>query len=57
MVLTTHILMSMCNCICLLSCFFFKEYKPRWGYKRANDETKQWCIEVPDNAGKFNIFR
>jgi len=27
-----------------------QEYKPRWGYKRANDETKQWCIEVPDNA-------
>jgi len=27
-----------------------KEYKPRWGYKRANDDTKEWLIPVPDNA-------
>ncbi|BFZ03544.1 hypothetical protein BsWGS_06583 [Bradybaena similaris] len=27
-----------------------KEYKPRWGYKRANDDTKDWLIEVPSNA-------
>ncbi|CAL1546434.1 unnamed protein product [Lymnaea stagnalis] len=27
-----------------------KEYKPRWGYKRANDDTKDWLIEVPVNA-------
>jgi len=24
------------------------EWKPRYGYKRANDEQAQWCIEVPD---------
>ena len=29
-----------------------KEWRPRWGYKRANDSTKDWCIEVPDQAGK-----
>ncbi|KAK0051748.1 ribosome biogenesis regulatory protein [Biomphalaria pfeifferi] len=29
------------------------EYKPRWGYKRANDDTKQWLIEVPANADPF----
>ncbi|GAB1600113.1 ribosome biogenesis regulatory protein homolog [Argonauta hians] len=27
-----------------------KDWRPRWGYKRANDDTKDWCIEVPDNA-------
>jgi len=27
-----------------------KEYKPRWGYKRANDDTQDWLIPVPDNA-------
>ncbi|XP_005096118.1 ribosome biogenesis regulatory protein homolog [Aplysia californica] len=27
-----------------------QEYKPRWGYKRANDDTQEWAIEVPDNA-------
>ncbi|CAG5116977.1 unnamed protein product [Candidula unifasciata] len=27
-----------------------KEYKPRWGYKRANDGTQDWLIEVPANA-------
>ncbi|XP_078691094.1 ribosome biogenesis regulatory protein homolog isoform X2 [Branchiostoma floridae x Branchiostoma belcheri] len=27
-----------------------KEWRPRWGYKRANDETKDWVIEVPGNA-------
>jgi len=31
-----------------------KEWKPRWGYKRANDKTKDWCIEVPDQAGKHS---
>ena len=29
-----------------------KEWKPRWGYKRANDETKDWVIEVPTQAGR-----
>ncbi|XP_067888027.1 ribosome biogenesis regulatory protein homolog [Heterodontus francisci] len=27
-----------------------KEWRRRWGYKRANDETKEWVIEVPENA-------
>jgi len=27
-----------------------KEYKPRWGYNRANDDTKDWLIPVPDQA-------
>lgn len=30
-----------------------KEWKPRWGYNRANDETKQWAIEVPQNADPY----
>lgn len=31
-----------------------KEWKPRFGYKRANDEQGQWCIEVPENKGVLN---
>lgn len=27
-----------------------KEWRRRWGYKRANDDTKQWLIEVPETA-------
>ncbi|KAM6977124.1 ribosome biogenesis regulatory protein homolog [Aplochiton taeniatus] len=27
-----------------------KEWKRRWGYKRANDDTKEWMIEVPVTA-------
>lgn len=27
-----------------------KEWKRRWGYKRAKDDTKEWLIEVPGNA-------
>ncbi|XP_045214086.1 ribosome biogenesis regulatory protein homolog [Mercenaria mercenaria] len=27
-----------------------QSYKPRWGYKRGNDNTKEWLIEVPQNA-------
>ena len=30
-----------------------KEWRPRWGYKRGNDETKQWAIEVPQNADPY----
>ncbi|XP_060065364.1 ribosome biogenesis regulatory protein homolog [Ylistrum balloti] len=30
-----------------------KEWKPRWGYNRAGDDTKDWCIEVPDNADPY----
>ncbi|KAL1924681.1 uncharacterized protein VTP21DRAFT_4335 [Calcarisporiella thermophila] len=26
------------------------EWKPQWGYGRANDDTKDWLIEVPGNA-------
>ncbi|KRY85421.1 Ribosome biogenesis regulatory -like protein [Trichinella pseudospiralis] len=25
----------------------FKDWKPRWGYNRANDNTKDWLIEIP----------
>jgi len=32
-----------------------KEWKPRWGYKRANDNTKDWCIEVPEQSGKHCV--
>ena len=28
-----------------------QEWKPRYGYKRGNDQTKDWLIEVPQNAG------
>ena len=31
---------------------FSKEWKPRFGHKRANDSTDKWLIEVPDQAGK-----
>lgn len=27
-----------------------KEWRRRWGYKRAKDDTKEWLIEVPDKA-------
>nr|CBN81938.1 Ribosome biogenesis regulatory protein homolog [Dicentrarchus labrax] len=27
-----------------------KEWKRRWGYKRAKDDTKEWLIEVPETA-------
>ncbi|XP_062841567.1 ribosome biogenesis regulatory protein homolog [Trichomycterus rosablanca] len=27
-----------------------KEWKRRWGYKRAKDNTKEWLIEVPQTA-------
>lgn len=27
-----------------------KSWKPRWGYKRAGDKTKEWVLEVPANA-------
>ncbi|CAK9290300.1 unnamed protein product [Gordionus sp. m RMFG-2023] len=32
-----------------------KSWKPAWGYNRANDEkTKNWLIELPDNANPFD---
>lgn len=27
-----------------------KEWRPRWGYQRANDPTKDWLIEVPNQS-------
>ncbi|KHJ75285.1 ribosome biogenesis regulatory protein, partial [Oesophagostomum dentatum] len=27
-----------------------KEWKPTYGYRRGNDDTKDWLIEIPDNA-------
>ncbi|VDM57311.1 unnamed protein product [Angiostrongylus costaricensis] len=27
-----------------------KEWKPTYGYRRANDDTKDWLIEIPDGA-------
>lgn len=27
-----------------------KEWRRRWGYKRAKDDTKEWMIEVPETA-------
>nr|CAB3265801.1 ribosome biogenesis regulatory protein homolog [Phallusia mammillata] len=27
-----------------------KSWKPRWGYQRGNDDTKEWVLEVPKNA-------
>lgn len=27
-----------------------KEWRRRWGYKRANDDTKEWVIEVPETG-------
>ena len=32
------------------------EYKPRFGYKRANDNTKDWLIEIPKNADPNEDF-
>lgn len=30
-----------------------QEWKPRYGYKRGNDETKEWLLEVPQNADPY----
>lgn len=30
-----------------------QEWKPRYGYKRANDETQEWLLEVPENADPY----
>jgi len=27
-----------------------KTWKPRFGYKRGNDNTKEWCVEVPEKG-------
>jgi hypothetical protein len=36
-----------------LTSLFQQEYRPSWGYKRASDETKDWVIEVPQNADPY----
>jgi len=30
-----------------------KSWKPRFGYKRGKDDTKDWCMEVPVNADPY----
>ncbi|XP_046855290.1 ribosome biogenesis regulatory protein homolog [Xenia sp. Carnegie-2017] len=30
-----------------------KSWQPRWGFKRAKDDTKEWLIEVPANANPY----
>lgn len=30
-----------------------REWKPRYGYKRGNDETQDWLLEVPQNADPY----
>ncbi|XP_054621127.1 ribosome biogenesis regulatory protein homolog [Dunckerocampus dactyliophorus] len=30
-----------------------KEWRRRWGYKRANDDTKDWLIEVPETSDPY----
>lgn len=30
-----------------------QEWRPRWGFKRAQDETKDWLIEIPQSAGSI----
>jgi hypothetical protein len=34
----------------------FQDWKPTWGYKRANDLSKLPYLEIPDNAGKSIAF-
>ncbi len=28
-----------------------QDWKPRYGYRRGNDKTKDWMIEIPDHKG------
>lgn len=32
------------------------EWKPRWGYKRKDDTTKEWCIEIKSNEDPNQDF-
>uniref|UniRef100_A0A1I7YTH5 Ribosome biogenesis regulatory protein n=1 Tax=Steinernema glaseri TaxID=37863 RepID=A0A1I7YTH5_9BILA len=32
------------------------EWKPTYGYRRANDNTKDWLLEVPDNQDPYRDF-
>uniref|UniRef100_A0A914BZB6 Ribosome biogenesis regulatory protein homolog n=1 Tax=Acrobeloides nanus TaxID=290746 RepID=A0A914BZB6_9BILA len=33
-----------------------KEWKPTYGYRRANDETKDWLIEIPENKDPYKDY-
>ncbi|KFD59054.1 hypothetical protein M514_00217, partial [Trichuris suis] len=33
-----------------------KDWRPRWGYKRANDDTKDWLIEISDKDNPFEDY-
>uniref|UniRef100_A0A0M3IEU9 Ribosome biogenesis regulatory protein n=1 Tax=Ascaris lumbricoides TaxID=6252 RepID=A0A0M3IEU9_ASCLU len=33
-----------------------KEWKPRYGYRRGKDSTKDWLIEIPDHKGKYTLI-
>jgi regulator of ribosome biosynthesis len=33
-----------------------KEWKPRWGYKRGNDDTKNWIYEIKKNEDPYQDF-
>ena len=35
---------------------FSQSWKPRYGYKRGKDDTKEWCMEVPENGGQLNTL-
>jgi len=28
-----------------------QDWKPRYGFNRANDDQKDWLVEVPQNGG------
>jgi hypothetical protein len=32
------------------------EYRPRWGYKRANDANDEWIIEAKNNDGTLFLL-
>ncbi|KAI1715358.1 ribosome biogenesis regulatory protein (RRS1) domain-containing protein [Ditylenchus destructor] len=32
------------------------EWKPRYGYRRGNDDTKDWLIEIPDNKDPYKDY-
>ncbi|KAI1724828.1 ribosome biogenesis regulatory protein (RRS1) domain-containing protein [Ditylenchus destructor] len=32
------------------------EWKPRYGYRRANDDTKDWLIEIPDQKDPYKDY-
>ncbi|KJH51873.1 ribosome biogenesis regulatory protein [Dictyocaulus viviparus] len=49
--------------ICVYALYTFKifdettkEWKPTYGYRRANDDTKDWLIEIPDGADPYKDY-